>query len=124
MNDRAGGYLLLLAGLLIMFGSLIQVLLVFTGKIEPIPLFNIEAPKISLSNFLPTVPGVPNIPTNAEKPLELIPTSAFNKTLNMSINLFLMGFVLSFGFKVASLGIMLLRPITVKVASKPEQHTP
>lgn len=122
MNERVTGYILLIAGLLIMFGALIQVLLVFTGRIAPFAVFSIEAPKLSLSAFMPQLPtGSLSLPTSGTNDqLELLPSADFNKMLNMSVTLFLMGFVLSFGYKIASLGVMMLRPISVKVSGKPE----
>lgn len=120
MNERVTGYILLIAGLLIMFGALIQVLLVFTGRIDPLPVFSIEAPKLSLSAFMPQLPtgSLPLPAGTKDQSFELLPTADFNKMINMSITVFLMGFVLSFGFKIASLGVMMLRPIVVKSAGK------
>lgn len=122
MNERITGYILLAAGILVMFGALIQVLLVFTGRIDPFPVFSIEAPKLSLSAFMPQLPAgsLPVPTTTSDQSLELLPTAEFNKMLNMSVAIFLMGFVLSFGFKIASLGVMMLRPIVVKASGKPE----
>lgn len=122
MNERVTGYILLIAGLIIMFGALIQVLLVFTGRIQPISTFSIESPKLSLSAFMPQLPtgSLPLPAGTGDQSLELLPTADFNKMINMSVTIFLMGFVLSFGFKIASLGVMMLRPVVVKTAGKPE----
>lgn len=120
MHERMTGYVLLMVGVLIMFGALIQTLLVFTGKTEPISLFHITAPTISPSSFMPQLPDGFQLPTDNKQNIELIPSADFNKILDMSTMLFLMGFVLSFGFKIASLGVMLLRPISVKLANKTE----
>lgn len=103
-----------------MFGALIQVLLVFTGKTNPIPVFSIESPKLSLDAFLPNLPAGVTLPggsTPSNQSIELISTKDFNRLLNMSATIFLMGFVLSFGYKIASLGINLLRPIIVKTST-------
>ena len=121
MNERITGYILLSVGLLVMFGALIQVLLVFTGRTAPLPVFSMEAPKLSLSSLMPQLPtGSLPLPAGTDQSLELIPTADFNKTINMSVTLFLMGFVLSFGFKIASLGVMMLRPVVVKLNGKSE----
>ena len=131
MNEKIVGYVLLLSGIIIMFGALIEVLLVFTGKTNPIPVFTIEAPKLSLDAFIPKLPDgsasplSSTLPTqNSNQSLELLPTKEFSKMINMSITLFLMGFLLSFGYKIASLGAMMLRPITLKVAGKSDTSTP
>ncbi|MBI2442357.1 MAG: hypothetical protein HYV40_00425 [Candidatus Levybacteria bacterium] len=124
MNERIVGYILLFAGIIIMFGSLIQVLLVFTGKMEPFRVFSIASPTISLDSLLPQLPTETlTLPTTAKKPIELIPTAQFNKMINMSVMIFLMGFVLSFGYKLSSLGVMMVRPISVKLSAKQESSS-
>ncbi|MDP3941893.1 MAG: hypothetical protein Q8Q49_06320 [bacterium] len=126
MNEKVVGYVLLLSGIIVMFGALIEVLLVFTGKTDPLPVIAIQAPKLSLDAFIPKLPSNAlsgSLPSSNQS-LELIPTKEFNKIINMSVTLFLMGFLLSFGYKIASLGVMMLRPISIKVAGKPDASPP
>lgn len=120
MNERIIGYILLTAGILFMFGALLQVFLVFTGKTNPLPVFSVASPRLSLEAFMPKPPSEITLPQVNSQGIELIPTDAFNKMLNMFTTIFLMGFLLSFGFKIASLGVMMLRPIVVKVSGKTE----
>lgn len=120
MNEKAIGYILLTAGILLMCGALLQVFLVFTGKTNPASVFSVAAPQVSLDTFMPALPAGLPIPQANTRGIELIPTDTFNKLLNMFATIFLMGFVLSFGVKIASLGVMMLRPIVVKVSGKTE----
>lgn len=115
---------MLTVGIFLMVGALIQVLLVFTGKTPPLEVFNFPAPTIPLGSLMPQLPGnLPiSLPTGKSASFELIPAKQFNLTLNMSINFFLMGFVMNFGFKIASLGVMLLRPVVVKSQIKNEKQ--
>ena len=45
----------------------------------------------------------------------LVSSSLINQPLNLIANLLLMGFIASAGFKIAHLGVMLVRTIKVKV---------
>ncbi|MBU0569957.1 hypothetical protein KKB40_04215, partial [Patescibacteria group bacterium] len=46
---------------------------------------------------------------------ELVKPELINQPLNLSAHLFLMSFLVNAGFKIASLGNQLLRPIRVKL---------
>jgi len=115
MSEKLIGYIFFGGGVFVMVVALVYVLLVFTGNRKPAEVFSIKAPTIDLSSMLTA--GLPDgqgllLPKNE---IEVIPTDDFNRILNMSITFFLMGFVMTFGFKIASLGIMLVRPIKVSV---------
>jgi hypothetical protein len=40
MSERITGYILLISGILIMIFAFFQIILVFTGKAQPLPLFS------------------------------------------------------------------------------------
>lgn len=89
-------------------------IMLFSGNLKPFPLFNIPAPTLDTSAMVPQVPGLPSAPGQK---IQIIPTSEFNKLLNLGTQFLLLTFLLSFGYKIADLGIKLLRPI--KIEAKP-----
>ncbi len=104
MTEKITGYLLLLGGLVIIFFSAFNIYQVFTKQIQAIQLFSGEGIKVE-------IPGL-------KAPSELIPADQLNEISNLTAHYLLMSFLVSIGFKVSSLGIQLLRPIDVKLATK------
>ncbi len=122
MTEKIIGYLLLSAGLLVMVFSSVNLLLVFAGKAEPVQLFHFNSVSLDLGQMLSA-----QLPAAARSgiqtttaPAELIPADMINQISNVTIHLFLMGFLVSVGQKIASLGVELLRPVTIKVKGKEE----
>ena len=52
--------------------------------------------------------------TTSQK-IEILPAEILNQTTNVFGHLILMGFIASIGYKVAGLGVLLIRPIVVKL---------
>lgn len=122
MPEKTLGYILLSLGIFTMIVAFVYMLLVFTGNREPAGVFAIDAPTIDLGSMLaPSLAQGQSVPLPSSE-IEVIPTESFNKILNMSLTFFLMGFVVTFGFRIASLGVMLVRPIKVPV--KESQASP
>lgn len=111
MQEKSVGYSLLIVGLFVMLFAVGFVSLMFLGKIKPVGVLSIPSPSFNTASMMPEIPGVPK---PAGQNVQLIPTEAFNKMINMGINFFFMGFILSFGFKLADLGIKMLRPVKVE----------
>lgn len=110
MQERNTGYMLLSIGIAVMVITVIIAILTFIGILKPIGLFNITSPSFNTASFAPSIPGLP-APTGQD--IKIIPTDAFNKLLNLGIEFLLMTFILSFGYKLADLGVKLLRPIKI-----------
>lgn len=110
MTERNTGYSLLGVGLLIMFIAVGIIILTLTNNMKPISVFNIPAPTLNTASFMPHIPGFPK-PTGTD--IVLLPTAAFNKLLNIGVEFMLMYFIMSFGFKLADLGVKLIRPIKI-----------
>lgn len=104
------GWLLFAAGLVLLALSFVSVYQVFTGKVEPYPIFKFQSVTLDLSKLS----DADNLAKEDLKQ-ELINSEMFNKPMNMGAHLILFGFLASIGFKIASLGIMLVRPINVKL---------
>ena len=126
MNEKTVGYALLSVGLIIMFYAMLQIYLVFTNQIKPIPIFSAQSASFDLSSLMQSLPtyNLPgNAPANLKLPskagkVDLLSADTLNQTLNMTSEFFLMSFLVGFGGKIASLGITLVRPIVVKLKAK------
>ncbi len=125
MSEKATGYILLASGIIIMIFSTIQIILVFTGKLEPISAFSSETEVgqaqtgIDISTLMQQLqPGAGNSGSVNMPSLQLIDPEVLNHTLNLTVHFFIMQFLLSLGFKLSSLGVQLLRPIEVKLDNK------
>lgn len=115
MSDKLLGYSLLVGGIAIMVFSVVQVLLVFTHTIKPISAFQSAKSQVDTSALLQNALN-PSGNLSFQMPkLDLIPQDTLNESLNLATHFFLMSFVLGFGYKISSLGVMMLRPITVKL---------
>ena len=126
MSEKAVGYILLTSGIIIMIFATIQIILVLTGKLEPISAFSSKTtgPEkqtgVDISSLMQQLqPGASNSTGAVNMPnLQLIDPEVLNHTLNLTIHFFIMQFLLSLGFKLSSLGTQILRPIEVKLDSK------
>ncbi|MFC1646698.1 hypothetical protein ACFL1A_00295 [Patescibacteria group bacterium] len=125
MSEKIVGYLLLIAGIGIIGFSAFRMYSVFTGKEKPIQLFSFAG-----IGFNPADMVGGNIPAGVEikgpgggdqAKVELVGPEMINSTTNMFFHLMLMGFIASAGFKIASLGVQLIRPIKVKLRTKEEK---
>jgi len=118
MTEKAVGYVLLAIGILIILIAAFNVIMVFTGRAEAIQLFQFEGIGISASELL----GGGELPVGNQQ-IELVSADLLNNTANVFAHLFLMGFISTVGYKIASLGTMMVRPIIVKVkeANAPQQ---
>ncbi len=128
MKEKVIGYSLVGVGLIIMIFCVINVVMVFTNKAEPFPVFNTSENKSSAFNINDIASqinsGNPNALNQALPKFDILPPGVLDKTLNFSTHFFLMSFVLGFGYKIASLGMQFVRPINVKLRSSPETPLP
>lgn len=126
MNERVLGYLLMGFGVGIMFFTSVSMYRVFTGKIPPVQLFNLPAITLDLSAATPQVDSTTLPPELQEflpqssksatnKPAEILSADVINFSSNIFAHIMLMGFIASIGFRLASLGVMLVRPVVVKL---------
>ena len=122
MSEKIIGYILLILGLIIIFFSGFSVYQVFTKQAKPAQLFNFKGIGLDtssiISNSLPPefAQMVPKNSGGATQ--EIIPPALLNESSNIFAHLMLMGFLMSLGAKIASLGIQLVRPIVVKLKTK------
>ena len=108
-TNKVIGYLLVIVGLAMIIYPSFNVYQVFKGKVKAFDLFSFAPIAIDLSKF------VPQAPSNIDLKQDLIASDLLNKPLNLTFHLLLMGFVVSSGYKIASVGVMLVRTIKVKV---------
>ncbi len=103
------GYTILFIGLGLIFIALIQITLVVTGVIKPLPLFSFNASDFAIDGQV-LFPQLPSALTEGLK-VELFPADFINGVLNLSANTLLVFVFIFAGGKVASIGAQLLRPI-------------
>jgi hypothetical protein len=124
MSEKTTGYILLGSGILCMLFATVQIIMVFTGRITPMKLFKSEENSILTTDSLnpqelfkqfqdsnTQQQGEPSVMPN----IQLIDTKSLNEIFNLTIYYLIMQFLLSLGFKFASLGIQLLRPIIIEM---------
>lgn len=126
MSEKITGYSLLSLGLGIMIFCAVNIFMVFTNKAKPFSYFNIasnnnsnnQGSSLNVNDLVKQMQSGNQNSLSESIPLpkfDLIPPEVLNQTLNLSTQFFLMTFILGFGYKLASLGIQLLRPINVKL---------
>jgi hypothetical protein len=112
MSEKGIGYLLLLMGILMILGSGLGVYFVFSGKMEVFRVFDLPPITLDLSGLMQAENPDTVIP-EATLETELIKSDVLNKPLNLVAHLLLMTFFLNVGFKIATLGVQMVRPIKV-----------
>ena len=132
-SEKLTGYTLLAVGVLTIIYAAFSVYQVFTKRVDPINLFNFPAISIDTSQIISSQISQDSLPPElaqmlaksatqqasaSAKPTEILSADMINQTSNVFAHLFLMGFVASIGHKLAGLGVMLLRPVEVKVRTK------
>lgn len=123
MSEKIVGYVLLVFGVIIILFSGWNVYGVFTKRIQPVQLFGFKGIGIDMgqiiSNALPK-DLAPLTGTNLQpaQKTEIIPAEMLNGLLDIMAQIILMGFIGGAGYKLASLGVMLLRPVEVKMKEK------
>lgn len=123
MNDKVVGYILLFTGIIIILFSAYSVISVFTKQSQPIDLFSFSGISIDSSNIFGTnlsneVAQLLKRNNPQSNPIEIIKPEMLNDSLNIFSHLMLMGFLGGVGQKIAVLGVMLIRPIEVKMKIK------
>lgn len=120
------GFFLLFAGIVLIIYAALSTYQVFSKKASPINLFSFSGISMDPSQFIPQSSINPEISQllkqsqgiQTSKKTEMIPADLINDPANIFAHLMLMGFLATIGFKLASLGTMLVRPIVVHLKAK------
>lgn len=118
MHERVIGYSLLCFGIFIMMASVFLVYALFTHQIQPFRVFRddlIQPAKkqsVSLSNLMTDPQALTEMQSQL---ISQVLGKQINSTMNIGATVFLMYFVMLFGFRLSTLGIQLVRPIQVKL---------
>lgn len=122
MSEKITGYTLVIIGIIIILFSGFSVYQVFTAKEKPVDLFHFQGISLNLGSLLGSGEGLSAEQQAALerqkaqiKPQEIVSGELLNVSSNFAAHIFLMGFIASIGYKIASLGIQFVRPIVVKV---------
>jgi hypothetical protein len=113
MSEKITGYVLLIAGILVIAFSAFSVYQVFTRQAQPVKLFSLKGVSVNANQIISGAP--------ANGQIDLISASDLNTYSNIAAHLILMSFLAGIGSRVAVLGVQMLRPIEVKLSqAKPQ----
>lgn len=113
MENKIVGYLLVVVGVVIISLTALNVFNVISKKAEPISFTKSES-------FFEEAKGSG---TSALSMLN-ISSKEIIYLINLSLHILLAGFFINVGFRLASLGVMLARPIIVDLQTKPSKLPP
>lgn len=114
-GEKIAGYVLLVVGVVIILGGAFSVYQIFVGHATPVKIFHFPSVSIDLtSSLLATLPAQARSAAPTVAPTEIMSGETISATANLVGHLLLMGFMLNVGYKLASLGVQLLRPIVVQ----------
>ncbi len=129
-TEKIIGYTMLGVGILLMIFSSFQIILTFTGKAQAIKIFE-SAPKENLQNdtnaldmsnpdqLLQQVQQDPfSLLTSGGSGAgfpQIIDPTVINQMLNLMVYYFIMQFLLGLGYKLASLGVQMVRPLKISI---------
>mgnify|MGYP001597905082 CR=1 FL=1 len=120
MDTKTSGWIFLAIGVFIMTLSVILVILAFTNVIHP-TYFGDSSLSVSKP---PAVSDINSLNSGQANAAALMPNfgaispEALGNVLNLSTHFFLMTFIGGFGYKLAMIGVNLIRPIVVKTSNK------
>ncbi len=124
MTEKTTGYILLIIGIIIMIFATIQIILVFTGKANPIDIFQYEkssttsSADLDLNTLLMQMQSGSAQSSNSLPSLPFLDPEVINKSLNLLVYYLIMQFLLGLGYKFASLGIQLIRPLNITLKNR------
>jgi hypothetical protein len=114
-GEKVVGYLLLVIGVVIILSGALSIYQIFTGHATPVQIFHFPSVSIDLSSsLLASLPAQIRATAPAVAPTEIMSGETISATANLVGHFLLMGFILNVGYKLASLGVQLLRPIIVQ----------
>lgn len=125
--EKITGYILIVLGLAIVCIAGWNGLMVFTGKAEPIRIF-ISSQIPSSATQIPQSSGQSNAVLASLQPVlsSLVGQTMgpnMEKPINITIHFLILGFFVTIGFRIASIGAMLIRSITYKIKEVVSEQT-
>ena len=115
MSEKSLGYLLLIIGIFLIAGSAFGEFFVISGKIKTFQVFSLPPITLDLSGLMQSENPDAQLPAQANLETELIKSDILSKPVNFLAHVLFMGFILNVGFKIASLGVQLVRPLKVNL---------
>jgi hypothetical protein len=122
MAEKFLGYVLLAVGIAIISITGINAYDVFTGKAEPVNVYKAAAaavPQITVQPAQGKADVSALIQPLIQSAIGQSMGGNMEKPINMTIHLLFIGFIATVGYKLASIGAMLVRPIVVEVKGVP-----
>ena len=120
MKEKALGYIFLSIGVLVMAVSVYLVYLVLSNRITPFSVFQSNPAVVSSEEDTSAEELLSNPAAIAKMQQQIITTildKQINKSMNLGATIFLIYFLMLFGFRLATLGTQLVRPIHVNLST-------
>lgn len=121
MSAKLIGNLLLFFGVLAIVLSTLNAYQVLTHQTKPITYFKPEDTTFDIKGLVENLSPELNNPSvkNTAVQKDILSPTLINDSVNLTIHLFLLGIISGAGFKLASIGAMLVRSIEVKLIQSP-----
>ena len=117
MSEKVIGYTLLAFGVVVILFAGLSTYRVFTKVDKPISIITNTQTEVSEKPKTQVIQGVEVQMPNFNDLIGMSPEMLIYIT-NLTIHLFLMGFIVNIGFKIATIGTQLVRPIVVDLRAK------
>jgi len=128
-TEKIIGYSLLGLGIIFMFFATFQIVLTFTGKVSPFQIIKSTPQKNNQNTANSFDKSNPEelLKQAQQDPLSLLSSGggvdlsnfidqkAINNMLNLTVHYFIMQFLLGLGYKLASLGVQMVRPLKISI---------
>lgn len=127
MSEKVVGYSLLTVGIIIILLCGLNVFQIFNKQARPVQFFNFPGISIDLGSAIsgslpPEQKALVALQMGDKAKQEIVPAEVLNDSSNVAIHLFFMGFLASIGYRIASVGVELIRPVIVRVRESREQQ--
>lgn len=125
MTEKMLGYVFIAIGVVVIAVCGVNAYDVFTGRMQPLAVYSASktTPSVAVQPAEGTVNVSALIQPVVESALSQTMGGSMEKPINLTIHLLLLGFIASLGYRIASLGTMLVRPIVVSVRGVTQPQT-
>jgi hypothetical protein len=138
MSEKIIGYLLVFAGLGFILGAGFNIYQIVTRQAKPVRLFNFDSVTIDTNKIVaqPEQVNMEGLTAEQQKvaqqildtqekqkgaTLTILPGDVLTDTSNLFAHIILMGFLATIGSRISGIGVLMVRPIVVKLKQKNEE---
>lgn len=143
MSEKIIGYILIFTGLGLIIGAGVNIYQIVTRQTRPVQIFSFSGISINTDQLLVQEESIrlENVTSEQQEIInellkeknmnasqegqnnegamvEILPGDVLTETSNLFAHIFLMGFLASIGSRISSIGVLMVRPIVVKLKQK------